>query len=116
MFCHHTWAVGSYSSGPPAARTVGSLSTGGFTDKFGHPVCYVCSVFTICTYLVLILCCNVVPKVPNPSKQRVLAVKADVTGDTETLDAALSAATTELGPVRIHSHNLDLGSDLKTLR
>ena len=26
-FCHHTWAVGSYSSGPPAARTE---STGGF--------------------------------------------------------------------------------------
>ena len=40
-------------------------------------------------------------KVLNPSKLRVLAVKADITGDLEALNAALSVATTELGPVRI---------------
>ena len=30
MFFHPAWAAGSYSSGPPAARTVGTKSTGGF--------------------------------------------------------------------------------------
>ena len=30
MLCHPAWAVGSYSSGPPAAITVGTKSTGGF--------------------------------------------------------------------------------------
>ena len=29
MFRHPAWAVGSYSSGPPAAKTVGTKSTGG---------------------------------------------------------------------------------------
>ena len=29
MFRHPAWAVGSYSSGPPAAGTVGTKSTGG---------------------------------------------------------------------------------------
>ena len=30
MFGHPAWAVGSYSSGPPAARSAGIKSTGGF--------------------------------------------------------------------------------------
>ena len=30
MFCHPASAVGSYSSGPPVARTVKTKSTGGF--------------------------------------------------------------------------------------
>ena len=30
MFRHPAWAVGSYSSGPTAAGTVGTKSTGGF--------------------------------------------------------------------------------------
>ena len=30
MFRHPAWAVGSYSSGPPAAGTVATKSTGGF--------------------------------------------------------------------------------------
>ena len=38
MFRHPAWAVGSYSSGPPAARAVGTKSTGGFTEQMGHPV------------------------------------------------------------------------------
>ena len=42
-------------------------------------------------------------KVANPSKLRVLAVKADITGDLEALNAALSVATKELGPVRVHT-------------
>ena len=44
-------------------------------------------------------------KVPNPSKQRVIALKADITRDKETLDAALSAATAELGPVYMLINN-----------
>ena len=38
MFPHPVWAVGSYSSGPQAARTVGTQSTGGLTDLICHPV------------------------------------------------------------------------------
>ena len=30
MFRHPAWAVGSYSRGPPVARTIGTKSTGGF--------------------------------------------------------------------------------------
>ena len=44
-------------------------------------------------------------KVPNPSEQRVIAFKADITGDKETLDTALSAATAELGPVYMLVNN-----------
>ena len=38
MFCHPAWAVGSYCSGPPAAGTAGTKSTGGFTEQMDHPV------------------------------------------------------------------------------
>ena len=37
MFRHSAWAVGSYSSGPPAARAVGTKSTGGFHQRDGSP-------------------------------------------------------------------------------
>ena len=37
MFRHPAWAVGSYSSGPPAANTVGTKSTGGFHQRHGSP-------------------------------------------------------------------------------
>ena len=37
MFRHPAWAVGSYSSGPPAAETVGTKSTGGFHQGDGSP-------------------------------------------------------------------------------
>ena len=37
MFRHPAWAVGSCSSGPPPARTVGSKSTGGFYHSDGSP-------------------------------------------------------------------------------
>ena len=37
MFPHPAWAVGSYSSGPPAAKTVGTKSTGGFHQRHGSP-------------------------------------------------------------------------------
>ena len=37
MFCHPAWAVGGYSSGPPAARTVGTKSTGGFLNSSVSP-------------------------------------------------------------------------------
>ena len=37
MFHHPVWAVGSYSSGPPAAGTVGTKSTGGFYQADGSP-------------------------------------------------------------------------------
>ena len=35
MFRHPSWAVGSYSSGPPAANTIGTKSTGGFHQRHG---------------------------------------------------------------------------------
>ena len=37
MFRHPAWAVGSYSSGPPAAETVGTKSTGDFHQGDGPP-------------------------------------------------------------------------------
>ena len=37
MFRHPAWAVGSYSSGPPAARTVGTKSTGRCYQRDGSP-------------------------------------------------------------------------------
>ena len=37
MFRLHDWAVGSYSSGPPTAGTVGTKSTGGFYRADGSP-------------------------------------------------------------------------------
>ena len=37
MFHHPAWAVGSYSSGPPAARSAGTKSTGGFPRPLGPP-------------------------------------------------------------------------------
>ena len=37
MFRHPAWAVGSYSSGPPAANAVGTKSTGGFHQGDGSP-------------------------------------------------------------------------------
>ena len=37
MFGHPAWAVGSYSNGPPAARSVGTKSTGGFNHPDGSP-------------------------------------------------------------------------------
>ena len=37
MFRHPAWAVGSYSSGPPAANTVRTKSTGGFHQRHGSP-------------------------------------------------------------------------------
>ena len=37
MFRHPASAVGSYSSGPPAAETVGTKSTGGFHQRDGSP-------------------------------------------------------------------------------
>ena len=37
MVRHPAWAVGSYSSGPPAAKTVGTKSTGGFHQRHGSP-------------------------------------------------------------------------------
>ena len=37
MFHHPAWAVASYSSGPAAARTVGTKSTGGFSRPDGSP-------------------------------------------------------------------------------
>ena len=38
IFRHLAWAVGSYSSGPSAARVVGIKSMGGFTIVNGHTV------------------------------------------------------------------------------
>ena len=37
MFRHPAWAVSSYSSGPPAARAVGTKSTGGFHQQDASP-------------------------------------------------------------------------------
>ena len=37
MFHHPAWAVGSYSSGPPAARSAGTKSTIGFPRPLGPP-------------------------------------------------------------------------------
>ena len=37
MFRHPAWAVGSYSSGPPAAWIVGTKSTGGFANSSVSP-------------------------------------------------------------------------------
>ena len=37
MFHHPAWAVASYSSGQPAAGTVGIKSTGGFHHPDGSP-------------------------------------------------------------------------------
>ena len=37
MFRHPAWAVGSYSSGPPAAETARTKSTGGFHQQDGSP-------------------------------------------------------------------------------
>ena len=37
MFRHPAWAVGSYSSGPSAARDVGTKSTGGFANSSVSP-------------------------------------------------------------------------------
>ena len=37
MFHHPDWAVGSYSSGPPAARSAGTNATGGFPQPLGPP-------------------------------------------------------------------------------
>ena len=37
MFRHPAWVVGSYSSGPPAARTDRTKSTGGFNHPDGSP-------------------------------------------------------------------------------
>ena len=47
MFRHPAWAVGSYSSDPPAAGTLGTKSTGGFYQADKSP----CS-FATCTVLV----------------------------------------------------------------
>ena len=38
MFCLPAWAVGSYSSSPPAAEAFGTKSTGGFIKQMCHPV------------------------------------------------------------------------------
>ena len=37
MFRHPAWAAGTYSSGPPAAKTVGTNSTGGFHQRDESP-------------------------------------------------------------------------------
>ena len=39
IICRPAWAVGSYSSSPSAARTVGTKSTGSFCILIDHPVC-----------------------------------------------------------------------------
>ena len=39
-FRHPVWAVGSYLSGPPAAGTDGTESTGGFHQRHGSPCTY----------------------------------------------------------------------------
>ena len=38
MFRHLAWAVGSHSSGPTAARNVGTMSKGGVYYSDGSPV------------------------------------------------------------------------------
>ena len=48
MFRHPAWAVGSYSSGPSAARDVGTKSTGGFANSSVSP----------CTYLMAYVLCR----------------------------------------------------------
>ena len=51
MFHHAAWAVGSCSSGPPAAGTVRTQSTGGFTVLTGHPVVSLAVTSPILRYL-----------------------------------------------------------------
>ena len=37
MFSHPAWAVGNYNSGPAAAESAGTKSTGGFPRPLGPP-------------------------------------------------------------------------------
>ena len=49
MFHHPAWAVGSYSSGPPAARSAGTKSAGGFPRPLGSPCTSIGIVFDMTT-------------------------------------------------------------------
>ena len=40
MFRHPAWALGSYSSGPPAAGSAGTKAIGGFPRPLGPPCKY----------------------------------------------------------------------------
>ena len=48
MFRHPAWAVGSYSSGPPAAGNVGNKPMGGFYQADGSP----CTIYVKAQYLI----------------------------------------------------------------
>ena len=93
MFRHAAWAVGSCNSGPPAARTVGTKSTGGFYRPDRSPCI---SVYD--TYLASLCPKIYVPRLNSQKDTLPVGMQAG----REPVEEVESRGVALLGAVRVH--------------